>query len=98
MTSAHHIVFQPQEILAQGERGPDMASAQWCSLPGLVHTLCRNSANRRRQRETRPWVLSMFSSQRKLECSVRFMNVSLDVGAEKKTAQTTARHSRSVVE
>ena len=40
----------------------------------------------------------MFSSQRKLECSVRFMNVSLDVGAEKKTAQTTARHSRSVVE
>jgi len=48
-----------------------MASAQWCSLPGLVHTFYRNSDNRRRQRATWPWALSMFSSQRKLEWSVR---------------------------
>jgi len=52
----------------------DMASAQCCSLPGLVHTLYRNSDNRRRQRATRPWALSMFSIQGKLEWSVRIRN------------------------
>jgi len=31
-----------------------MASAQWCSLPGLVHALNRNSDNWRSQRATRP--------------------------------------------
>ena len=51
-----------------------MASAQCCSLPGLVHTLYRNSDNRRRQRATRPWALSMFSIQGKLEWSVRIRN------------------------
>jgi len=48
-----------------------MASAQWCSLPGLVHTLCRISDIRRRQRANRFWAMSMFRSQRKLEWSVR---------------------------
>jgi len=44
----------------------DKVSAQWCSRLGLVHTLYRNSENRRRQRATRPCAMSMFSSQRKL--------------------------------
>jgi len=49
----------------------DMASAQWCSLPGLVHALYKNTDNRRRQLATRPCALCMLSSQRILEWSVQ---------------------------
>jgi len=44
-----------------------MASAQWCSLPGLLHILYRDPDKRKRQLAARPWALSMFSSQRNLE-------------------------------
>jgi len=52
----------------------DMASEQWGSLAGLVHTLHRSSDKRRRQRATRLLETSMLSSQHKLEWSVLITN------------------------